>query len=100
MRIITICGSTKFKGEIIRLAERFSLMGHVVLMPILISRDSNELSDLEIERLCRAHRRKIAMSDEVFIVNTDQYIGEHTKAEIAFAHDIGISVSYSESFTS
>ena len=39
--IITLCGSTKFKNVFNRVAQRISLMGHIVLTPTIFSHADN-----------------------------------------------------------
>ncbi len=42
------------------------------------------------------HKRKIDMSDEIFVINVDGYIGDSTKSEIQYAIDNGKKVEYLE----
>lgn len=50
-------------------------------------------SDLK-RRLGRVHFQKIRMSDEVYIVDPDGYVGESTRREIAYAESLGKPVRY------
>lgn len=49
------------------------------------------------EKLKKLHYDKIRLSDEIFVINPGGYIGESTAAEIAFAKELGIPVTYLES---
>ena len=49
------------------------------------------------QKLNLMHRQKIDMSDEIFVINKDEYIGESTKAEIEYAKRNAKTVSYLES---
>ena len=49
------------------------------------------------QKLNLMHRQKIDMSDEIFVINKDGYIGESTKAEIEYAKLNEKKVSYLES---
>ena len=40
------------------------------------------------------HKRKIDMSDEIFVINVNDYIGDSTKNEIKYAKANGKKVSY------
>jgi hypothetical protein len=42
------------------------------------------------------HKRKIDMSDEIYVINKNGYIGESTKGEIEYALRIGKRVAYLE----
>ena len=42
------------------------------------------------------HKRKIDMSDEIFVINVNGYIGESTRSEINYAKNKNIKVNYLE----
>jgi len=85
--IITICGSTRFKKEIEAVAHDLTLQNHIVLMPCVFHHaDNEELTTEEKIRLDNLHKEKINMSDAIFVVNKDGYIGESTFGEIDWAN--------------
>ena len=43
------------------------------------------------------HRQKIDISNEVYVINYEGYIGESTKSEIEYAKAKGKKISYLES---
>ena len=84
--IITICGSTKFKDEIQKVAYDLTLQGHIVLAPCVYHHaDEVDLTAEEKIRLDNLHKQKINMSDAIFVVNVNGYIGESTYGEIDWA---------------
>ena len=84
--IITICGSTRFKDQILNTARDLTLMGHIVLTPCVFHHaEETELTTEEKIRLDNLHKEKINMSDAIFVVNVDGYIGESTYGEIDWA---------------
>ena len=92
---ITLCGSTKFKNVFNRVAQRISLMGHIVLTPTIFSHADNiELTEEKFQTLKKVHLDKIAMSDAVIIINVDGYIGETTKEEIEYAEKLNKEIIY------
>jgi hypothetical protein len=93
--VITLCGSMRFRDELERLDAELTLAGHVVLTPTALS-PSTELNAEERARLGRVHLQKIAMSDEVVVVNVGDYVGESTRREIEHARSRGIPVSFLE----
>lgn len=102
-KVVTLCGSTKFKEEFERIAERLTLQGNIVLAPGEYSGYNQEhnlqaskVTEDTIEMLKDLHKEKIRMADEVLIINKDGYIGESTKEEIQFALSIGKPVFYIE----
>ena len=85
--IITICGSSRFKKEIMDVARDLTMAGHIVLAPFVFHHvDDDNLSTEELIRLDNLHKEKINMSDAIFVVNVDNYIGESTYGEIDWAN--------------
>ena len=84
--IITLCGSTKFKDEFLEVQKQLTLQGHIVLSVGLFAHADNlELSREDKVRLDNLHKEKINMSDAIFVINKDGYIGESTYSEIDWA---------------
>ncbi|GAB3772484.1 hypothetical protein GCM10027600_32340 [Nocardioides ginsengisegetis] len=93
--VITLCGSMRFREEFARLDAELTLAGHVVLTPTALD-PSTELSSEDRERLGRVHLQKIAMADEVLVVNVGGYLGESTRRELEHARSRGLPVSFLE----
>ncbi|WP_322181125.1 hypothetical protein [Neglectibacter caecimuris] len=95
MKIITICGSLRFQQEMLEAAEKLELRGNCVLAPIYpVRRGENAYTEEELSTLNAMHREKIRLSDAVFVVNVNGYIGSSTKSEIEFAESLGKEVLY------
>ena len=82
---ITICGSTRFKDQILEVAEGLTLDGHIVMMPTVFRHDDPNLSTELRIRLENQHREMINKSDAIFVVNVDKYIGEATYSMLDWA---------------
>ncbi len=83
---ITICGSIKFKEQILNAAKNLTLDDHIVFAPVLFDPEEYEQITQEQKiRLDNLHRMKINLSDAIFIVNVDGYIGESTFGYIDWA---------------
>lgn len=97
-KIITLCGSTKFKEEFIQVEKELTLQGNIVISVGLFghSGDDEAFQDGVKEMLDDIHKCKIDISDEIFVINKDGYIGSSTKSEIAYAKSIGRPVRYYE----
>ena len=93
--VVTLCGSLQFRDEMRRLDAELTLAGHVVLAPTLLD-PSTELDDEQRARLGRVHLQRIAMADEVLVVNVGGYVGESTRAEIEHARSLGAPVRFLE----
>lgn len=97
-KIITLCGSTRFKDEFIEEQKRLTLEGHIVISVGLFghSGDSEALTENTKMMLDDMHKRKIDMADEIFVINPGGYIGESTRSEINYAMETGKAVKYLE----
>jgi hypothetical protein len=93
-KVITFCGSSRFRDIFHKLASEYTLMGWIVLMPhCYYENDSRpDLKDLLVE----IHRDMITMSDAVLIVNKGGYIGKSTLEEIKFAKALYKEIKYYE----
>lgn len=84
--IICLCGSTKLKPEILKIAEGFTIQGFIVLLPLAYSHyDNLKLSEIEIDRLKQLHLDKILLCGKVIIITKDNYLGDGLVEEIEFS---------------
>ena len=97
-KVITLCGSTKFKDDFLKEQKRLTLEGHIVISVGLFghSGDNEVWTDGIKEMLDNMHKRKIDMADEIFVINKDGYIGTSTKSEIEYAIKTNKKVNYME----
>lgn len=95
-KIITLCGSTKFKRAFLEEQKRLTLKGYIVISVGLFghSGDNEVWIDDKKNMLDDMHLRKIDLSDEIFVINVGGYIGESTRREIAYAIKTGKKVNY------
>ena len=95
MRIITLCGSTRFKEEYEKANRDLTLAGNIVISVGLFGHaDKFPLTPEQKAGLDEIHLRKIDLSDEVFVVNPGGYIGNSTMREINYAVLHGKTVRY------
>ena len=104
-KVITLCGSTKFKEEFLKAQKDLTLQGNIVISVGLFghSGDSEVWENMDEGTLTKTkemlddmHKRKIDMSDEIFVINVNGYIGESTKSEIEYAMKNNKIVKYLE----
>ena len=97
-RVITLCGSTRFKNAFLAAQKRLTLAGNIVISVGLFghSGDDEVWSEGTKAMLDDMHKRKIDMADGIFVINVGGYIGESTRSEIAYAIARGKEVSYLE----
>ena len=97
-KIITLCGSIKFRDEFIKTQEKLTLDGNIVLMPNFFNNIKKENIDENTKKILdEMHKQKVDMSDEIYVINAGGYIGESTKSEIEYAKGKGKKISYLES---
>ncbi|MCL1785905.1 MAG: hypothetical protein FWG39_02015 [Alphaproteobacteria bacterium] len=97
MKIITMCGSLRFESEIRYWSERLELEGNCVLSIIYPTADDKDAYTPEQHELLDImHKKRIDISDAVFIVNKNGYIGSSTKDEIEYAKSIGKEILFLE----
>lgn len=104
-KVITLCGSTRFKDEFIAAQKKLTLEGNIVISVGLFghSGDNEVWENMSEDTLTATkimlddmHKRKIDMADEIFVINVGGYIGESTRSEIDYAVRTGKAVFYLE----
>lgn len=97
-KVITLCGSTRFKDEFLQQQKRLTLEGNIVISVGMFGHadDQQVWADGVKDMLDDMHKRKIDMADEIFVINVGGYIGSSTKSEIAYAQSTGKTVRYLE----
>ncbi len=88
MKIVTICGSYKYKSEMISVYQQLTDLGYIVLFPAMGCKTHNKKWYLEL------HTKKIAMSDAIFVVDVNHYFGESTIYEISKAEEFGKEIIF------
>jgi hypothetical protein len=97
-RIVVICGSTRFMAEMAEADLRETKAGRIVVKPGCDLKSPHEFWSDPVEaealkvRLDALHRSKILLADEVLVVG--DYIGDSTRAEIAYARSLGRPVRF------
>lgn len=81
--VITISGSMRFYEDMIRVGEELSMNGNIVLLPFKDHNGAN-MTDEVMKMHIELHERRIDMSDKLFVVNKDGYIGEQVRHEIIY----------------
>lgn len=104
-KVITLCGSTRFKDEFLQTQKDLTLQGNIVISVGLFGHagDSEVWENMDEGTLTKTkemlddmHKRKIDMADEIFVINVGGYIGNSTRSEIEYAKEHGKIVRYLE----
>ena len=102
-KVITLCGSTRFKDEFLQTQKDLTLQGNIVISVGLFGHagDSEVWENMDDGTLTKTkemlddmHKRKIDMADEIFVINVNGYIGNSTKSEIEYAEAHNKKVNY------
>lgn len=97
--VVVLCGSTRFLLEMAQAAREETVAGRIVLRPDCDLRTPDPLWPAgqigQVKRnLDVLHRAKIRLADEVLVIAPGGYIGDSTRAEIAYATELGCPVRY------
>lgn len=102
-KVVCFCGSTRFAEHF--MVERWKLekqgiitLGINILPDGYFGEQNHHGAEQEGVKhiLDELHKRKIDLSDEVFILNVGGYIGESTRGEIEYAELVGKPIKYLE----
>lgn len=94
-KVITVCGSTKFKEETLKAIKMLEDRGCVALaVGSFMHADDLQIHADTKKEYDRLHLDKIRMSHGIFVVNPGRYIGESTQNEIKLAKSLGLDIKY------
>jgi hypothetical protein len=95
MRVITLCGSTKFKKQFREAEASLTLQGHIVIsLGFFEQSEGIKITEEQESMFKEMHFKKIDMADEIFIIDVNGYIGSSTSKEIEYAKKTNKSVHY------
>lgn len=93
MKTLTICGSMRFQDAMPEIA--FALETRYGFNALQCVYDGGHgVAAEEKAALVMAHRRKIELSDAIYVVDIDGYIGKSVSEEIEFAKALGKEIIY------
>jgi len=107
-KIICFCGSSRFVAQMGILMWEYEKAGHIALGLHWLPEEywkarglnvvDSHLAEAEgiADKMDELHKRKIDLSDEIFVVNVGGYIGDSTKSEVAYARAQGKKVVWLE----
>ena len=95
--VVTLCGSIRFKQAFLDANFNETMAGNIVLSVGGLERDEHLILTEEQQRMLgELHKRKIDISDEIFVLNVGGYIGKSTQSEIKYAQQQGKNVRFLE----
>ena len=95
-KVITLCGSTRFKEDFERVNRELTLAGNIVISVGCFGHAGDTFTEEQKVMLDDIHKRKIDMADAIYVINKDGYIGASTRSEIQYALRTGKQIIYME----
>ena len=95
-KVITLCGSTRFKEDFERVNRELTLAGNIVISVGCFGHAGDIFTEEQKTMLDDIHKRKIDMADAIYVINKDGYIGSSTKSEIQYALKTGKQIIFME----
>lgn len=86
----------RFSEEMMAIAHDLEIQGKFVMLQCGYGAAEVAYDEGELTRLANIHRQKIDLSDGIYVVNIDGYIGTSTQSEIAYAIKNGKVIYYHE----
>lgn len=93
-KIVTICGSMKFKDKMMEVAKELEIKNKYIVIQCVYG--NGKFSEEEQKILADLHYKKIEISDAIYVINVDGYIGNSTSKEISYAKKLGKEIMYLE----
>lgn len=101
-KVITLCGSTRFEKEFNVWNQILTLNGYVVFSLGMFGKSPGDVGKDKLEAITYEGKRilekvqltKIDMSDAIFVVDSNGYIGKSTRKEIEYAKEKGKIIVY------
>jgi len=97
-KIICLCGSTKFKKEFEKTIFGKSLKGNIILSVYCFTHYDQIVLTEDQKILFNKLYKKIKISNEILVINPNNYIGESTKREIEYAKELNKVISHKYTF--
>ena len=95
-KVITLCGSTRFKEDFERVNRELTLLGNIVISVGAFGHAGDTFTEEQKVMLDDIHKRKIDMADAIYVINKNGYIGSSTRSEIQYALRLGKQIIYME----
>ncbi len=95
MKVITVCGSMKFKKEMMEISFDLERKGNCILSVVFSNKDF-ALTEEELNNLALGHFRKIELSDAIYVVNINGYVGASVNKEITYAKSLNKEIIFHE----
>lgn len=98
MKTITICGSMKYEKEMPIIAFKLETKHGYNVLQCVYNLEKEEVAPPEFENLKKAHYQKIDISDGIYVVDIQGYIGSSVREEMQYAKENGKEIIMHSSY--
>ena len=98
MKTLTICGSMKFEKEMKMISWTLECDYGFNVLQCVYNENNHMVTDNQLKMLKQAHYLKIDLSDGIYVVDMNGYIGESVQQEISYAKSKGKNILYHSEF--
>lgn len=99
MTTLTLCGSMRFYKEMQAIALILEIRYGFNILQCTYNPEKVDISEVEKKAIVDAHYRKIELSDAIYVVDIDGYIGQSVKEEIDYAKKNGKEIMFHSQFS-
>ena len=100
MKTVTVCGSMRFAESMKNIAFELETRHNINVIQCIYNESEKIITESEKENIVKAHYHKIDISDAIYVVDIDGYIGQSVKEEIEYAKSKGKEIIYHSKFSS
>ena len=94
MKTYTLCGSMRFEKEMQEVAYYLETRKGYNILQCIYTVAGTKPTPEELQSLELAHYQKIDISDGIYVLNIDGYVGESVRKEIDYAQRHGKEIIY------
>lgn len=98
MKTVTICGSMRFRKEMQSIAFWLETKHNMNVLQCVFNVDDLDITSTERVSLENAHYKRIELSDAIYVVDIQGYIGNQVSKEIEFAKNKGKEIIFHSKF--
>ena len=98
MKTYTMCGSMRFEKEMQQTAFILETQYRFNILQCVYTPENINTSNEQKLFLINSHYKKIDISDGIYVLDIDGYIGESVKQEIAYAQKHNKEIIYHSKF--
>lgn len=96
MKVVTICGSMRYQNEMMEIARDLETKKGYCVIQCVYNLDKGKITNKQMEKVVNAHWKKIDISDAIYVLNINGYIGQSTNNEIEYAKAHNKEIIYHE----